>query len=128
MTNRNSWDLKEQFESKVNAYLQMAPQIMIESLNYHFHSQEKRRKTPNYHDNEFERIISNSDEWEDFDRRCLLEALQRSQLDCSQIFLNTGESRILNGPFRLFYINGHRWSPSKFTIEQNKKFLVIGEI
>ena len=118
---------KEQFESKVNAYLQMAPQIMIESLNYHFHSQEKQRKTPNHYDNEFERMVSNYDEWEEFDRICLLEALQRSQLDCSQIFLNTDESRILNGPFRLFYINGHRWSSSKFTIEQNKKFLVIGE-
>ena len=126
--NRNGWDLKEQFESKVNAYLQMAPQIMIESLNYHFHSQEKQRKTPNHYDNEFERMVSNYDEWEEFDRICLLEALQRSQLDCSQIFLNTDESRILNGPFKLFYINGHRWSPSKFTIEQNKKFLVIGEI
>lgn len=126
--NRSGWDLKEQFESKVNAYLQMAPQIMIESLNYHFHSQEKQRKTPNHYDNEFERMVSNYDEWEEFDRICLLEALQRSQLDCSQIFLNTDESRILNGPFRLFYINGHRWSPSKFTIEQNKKFLVIGEI
>ena len=33
MNNRTSWDLKEKFESKVNAYLHMAPQILIESLN-----------------------------------------------------------------------------------------------
>ena len=40
---------------------------MIESLNYHFHSQEKQRKTPNHYDNEFERMVSNYDEWEEFD-------------------------------------------------------------
>ena len=126
MNNRTKWSLEEEFESKVEAYLHMAPQIMIESLNYHFHSQEKKRKTPNHYDSFSKRIVSNSDEWEDFDFNCLLEALQRSQLNCSQIFLNTGESRILNGPFRLNYFNGHRLGPSKFTLTSNKKFIIIG--
>jgi hypothetical protein len=124
--NRTKWCIEEEFESKVEAYLHMAPQIMIESLNYHFHSQERTRKTPKHYDSFSKRIVSNSDEWEDFDFNCLLEALQRSQLNCSQIFLNTGESRILNGPFRLNYFNGHRLGPSKFTLTSNKKFNIIG--
>ena len=128
MNNRKIWDMKEQFESKVNAYLHMAPQIMVESLNYHYKSKEKRKKTPVYYDSKFKTVVSNSDEWEDFDYRCLLEAIQRSELDGSKIFLEKDGKKILNGPFRLYYINGQRWGPSKFTIEGNKKFLIIGEI
>ena len=127
MSNRIKFDLTREFESKVNAYLHMAPQILVESLNYHWRSQETRRKFPNHFDKEYNTIVANKDEYEDFDCLALLEAIHRSDIDGSRIFAYIDGKRTLNGPFSLFYINGHRYSPSKFTLGQNKAFLIIGD-
>ena len=72
-------------------------------------------------------MVANKDEHEDLDLLALLEAVSRSDIDGSRIFRENKEKRTLNGPFSLFYINGHRYSPSKFTLGQNKAFLIIGD-
>ena len=71
------------YENRVSSYLNMSPQILISSLNYHYDNEDK------------------TDDLQKFDLNCLIEAIKRSPIDNSQLLIK-GENKFkLNGPFRL---------------------------
>ena len=71
------------YENRVSSYLNMSPQILILSLNYHYDNEDK------------------TDDLQKFDLNCLIEAIKRSPIDNSQLLIK-GENKFkLNGPFRL---------------------------
>ena len=61
----------------------MSPKILLLALNYHYESGE------------------NLDFYQKFDLECLLEALEISEIDCSEIISGGRINSQINGPFRL---------------------------
>ena len=70
-------------DEKIQGYLTMSPRISLLALNHHYESGE---------------ILDN---YQKFDLDCLIEAIQRSPIDASQLFTEVDGQRKLNGPFRL---------------------------
>ena len=70
-------------EERVTSYTNMSPQILLLALNYHCESRE------------------NLDFYQEFDRDCLLKALEISEIDCSEIISEGKINSQINGPFRL---------------------------
>jgi len=70
-------------DEKIEAYLAMSPRISLLALNHHYESGE---------------ILDN---YQKLDLDCLIEAIQRSPIDASQLFTEADGKRKLNGPFRL---------------------------
>lgn len=73
----------ELFEIRVKSYLNLSPRMIILCLNHHYESGE---------------IL---DDYQKFDFNCLIEAIKRSPIDDSQVFIQKDDILHLNGPFRL---------------------------
>jgi len=71
------------YEIRVNSYLNLSPRIIILCLNHHYESREML------------------DDYQKFDFDCLIEAIKRSPIDDSQVFIEKNNKLLLNGPFRL---------------------------
>ena len=78
-------------EKRIDAYLAMSPKIVIIALNHHHESGD---------------IL---DTYQKFDFKCLIEALERSNIDCSEVFIKEDNLFELNGPFRLDNHPDHRF-------------------
>ena len=76
-------------EKRIEAYLAMSPYMVIMALNHHHESGD---------------IL---DTYQKFDFECLIEALERSKIDCSEVFIKEDNLFGLNGPFRLDNHPGH---------------------
>ena len=70
-------------DERIEAYLAMSPCISLLALNHHYDAGE---------------ILDN---YQKFDLDCLIEAIQRSPIEASQLFTEVDGQRKLNGPFRL---------------------------
>ena len=70
-------------EERVASYTHMSPKILLVALNYHYESGE------------------NLDFYQKFDLECLLEALEISEIDCSEIISGGRINSQIKGPFRL---------------------------
>lgn len=80
MTNINDSEL---YGIRVNSYLNLSPRMMILCLNYHYECGETL------------------DDHQRFDFNCLIQAIKRSPIDDSQVFIEDDNKLRLNGPFRL---------------------------